>query len=82
MLPPTNYSKQKAVMRSQAAEGPERRAGRAGDEAPEEARLVHYVVLLHHSPPVSLELLYPPLLGLRRLDVPLLQVPDDPDIRQ
>lgn len=65
-------------MRSQAAEGP--RAGRA--EVPEEARLVDYVIFFHHPSPVSLELLYSSLLGLSSLDVPLLQVPDDPSLGQ
>lgn len=44
-------------------------------QAPEEASLVHDVVLLHHPPPVPLQLLDPPLLRLRCLDVTLLQVP-------
>ena len=62
--------------------GAARGGGRGGTQAPEEARLVDNVVLLHHFAPVSLKLLDPSLLGLGRLYVPLLQVPGHPDFRQ
>lgn len=48
-----------------------------GMEAPEEARLVDSIVLLHHFAPVSLKLLDPSLLGLCRL-CSLLQVSGQP----
>lgn len=73
---------------TQGRKRPEERGGQPpprsprGRRGPEEASLVHDVVLFHHFAPVSLELLNPSLLGLRGLYVALLQVPEHPDRSQ
>lgn len=82
MLPPTagpTHSRKGTERRSRE---PGLQRPRLRAKAPEEAGLVHDIVLFHHSAPVSLKLLDPSLLGLRGLYVPLLQVPEHPDRHQ